>query len=349
MKKEIVILTGNNNFFGQTRKPWVSLNFDKMQSILNANGFKIKQYEFHEIFNKKIEIKNSIIFYTFSQKVEIRNYINDILTYLANFNNELIPKLELLRCHENKGYQELYKRTLGVKSLNTFYFSNLVDLESYEFQYPIVFKTIDGSNGKGVYLIKSQKELFETVRKYEKNSFFERLDLFRRKYFRKKKTYKEYPDYSNEKDLIQYSEYIKPSKRFVLQEFVPNLKWDYRVLIISDRFYITKRHVRANDFRASGAKIFDFNFEPNPQILNFAKDIFSKFDNPYLSIDIAFDDDNCYLLEYQALHFGLNVLVKSQGYYSFSNDKWSLNIKTPEIEEDLIYGLVKYLKNGNKY
>jgi glutathione synthase/RimK-type ligase-like ATP-grasp enzyme len=349
MKKEIVILTGNNNFFGQTRKPWVSLNFDKMQSILNANGFKIKQYEFHEIFNKKIEIKNSIIFYTFSQKVEIRNYINDILTYLANFNNELIPKLELLRCHENKGYQELYKRTLGVKSLNTFYFSNLVDLESYEFQYPIVFKTIDGSNGKGVYLIKSQKELFETVRKYEKNSFFERLDLFRRKYFRKKKTYKEYPDYSNEKDLIQYSEYIKPNKRFVLQEFVPNLKWDYRVLIISDRFYITKRHVRANDFRASGAKIFDFNFKPNPQILNFAKDIFSKFDNPFLSIDIAFDGKDCYLLEYQALHFGLNVLIKSQGYYSFSNDKWSLNIKTPEIEEDLIYGLVKYLKKGNKY
>jgi len=346
--KKIVFLT-DNNFFGQTRKPWVSMNTNKIISILKENNFDVESYSFHEVVNNNIEVNNAVIFYTFSQKAEIRNYISDIVTYLVNFNNKLIPNLELLKCHENKGFQELYKRSLGIKSLNAFYFSNILDLESYEFQYPIVFKTVDGSNGKGVSLIKSKKELIQTVKKYERINFFEKLDLFRRKYFRKKNTYKEYPNYCNKKDFVQYSEYIKPSKRFVLQEFIPNLKWDFRVLIIFDRYYITKRHIRENDFRASGAKKFDFNFEPDPQILNFAKDIYSKFNNPYLSIDIAFDDDNCYLLEYQALHFGLNVLVKSPGYYSFSNDKWSLNIKTPEIEEDLTYGLVQYLKKDNEH
>jgi len=341
--KNIILLT-KNHFFGQTRKPWVSLDYDKMEEILKQDGFEIQQYEFHEILNKNIEIKDSIIFYTFSQKPEIRNYINDVLTYFSNFNNVLIPNLDLLKCHENKGFQELYKRSLDIKSLNAFYFSNILDLKSYEFHFPIVFKTIDGSNGRGVRLIRNNKELFQTVKKYERINFFEKLDLFRRKYFRKKRTYEEYPNYCNEKDLIQYSEYIKPSKRFVLQEFIPNLKWDFRVLIVSDRYYITKRYVRENDFRASGAKKFDFNFEPNSQILNFAKNIYLKFDNPFLSIDIAFDGKDCYLLEYQALHFGLNVLVKSKGYYSNSNEKWILNKKKPEIEEDLMYGLVRYLK-----
>ena len=55
------------------------------------------------------------------------------------------------------------------------------------------------------------------------------------------------------------------------------------------------------------------------------------------------------MLEYQALHFGLNVLVKSEGYYSNSNEKWILNKKKPEIEEDMIYGLIKYLKERNEY
>jgi len=134
----------------------------------------------------------------------------------------------------------------------------------------------------------------------------------------------------------------------VLQEFIPNLKWDFRVLIIFDRYYITKRHVRENDFRASGAKKFDFNFKPDEQILDFAKNIYSKFDTPFLSIDIAFDEKACYLIEFQALHFGLNVLVKSGGYYSFLDKKQIFHKKKPEIEEDLIYGLLRYLEKKEK-
>ena len=38
MKKDhIVFLTGNDNFFGQSRRPWVSMNVDRMQEILQKN------------------------------------------------------------------------------------------------------------------------------------------------------------------------------------------------------------------------------------------------------------------------------------------------------------------------
>jgi len=344
MSSKVIILTGNNHFFGQTRKPWVSLNVDLMKSLLERSGFSVEVYTFDEIINKNIELENSVILYTFSQKPEIRRYIDDIISHLHFKGNKMIPNPDFHRCHENKGFQELYKRKLGIKSLNAKYFSNSNDIEHYEFNYPIVLKTVDGSNGNGVFLIQNKEELLKKIRKYEKINFPDKLDLFRRKFLRKEKKYKEYPDYNNTKDYQQYKEYITPCKRFVLQDFIPNLQFDFRVLVVYDHFYITKRHVRDNDFRASGAKKFDFNFQADPKVLDFASGIFAKMDNPYISLDIAFDGKECYLLEFQALHFGINVLVKSSGYYFKSADKWSFHHKQPEIESDLTHGLIEYLK-----
>jgi glutathione synthase/RimK-type ligase-like ATP-grasp enzyme len=343
MNKSLIVLTGNNSFFGQTRKPWTSIDYNKMESEIEKHGYKVHHYAFHEIFNKKIHISDSTIFYTFSQKPELIRYILDTLLYLKDFNNKLIPNLELLRCHENKGYQELYKSKLGIKSLPSFYFSNLRDLESYELSYPIVLKTVDGSNSKGVFLIKDKDDLYLRVKAFEQIGFFDVMDLIRRKYFRKHKKYVEYPSYSNRKDYYEYKDYIRPNKRFILQQFVPDLKCDYRVLILFDRYYITKRHVKDNDFRASGAKKFDFNFEPSEEVMAFSREIYQKFDTPFLSIDLAYDGIECHLLEYQALHFGLNVLVKSKGYYTFSEGVWSFTEKRPNIEKDLIRGLIKHL------
>ena len=32
--------------------------------------------------------------------------------------------------------------------------------------------------------------------------------------------------------MQQYTKHIRPYKRFVLQKFIPNLEWDYRVLVV---------------------------------------------------------------------------------------------------------------------
>jgi glutathione synthase/RimK-type ligase-like ATP-grasp enzyme len=301
--------------------------------------------EFHDVINRKNKIENAIIIYSFSQKPEYRAYIVDVMYYLLKLNNIIIPGYELLKCHENKGFQELYSRLLGVNHLPTYYFSDSAELTNYTFEFPLVYKTVDGSNGKGVTLVKNDEELLRIVKKHERIVPQEQLDLFRRKYLRKKRSYKEYPDYNNRKDMMQYTRHIKPQKRFVLQQFIPDLMWDFRVLVVYDRYYITKRHIRDNDFRASGAKKFDFDFTPDPMILDFAKQIFDGFRNSHLSIDIAFDGKDCYLLEYQALHFGINVLVKSDGFYEQSDSGWRKVYKKPEIEEDIVYGFVKYLNS----
>ena len=315
-KNHIVLLTGNDNFFGQTRRPWVSMNVDRMQEILQKNGIT----------------RN------------IRDYIKDILYYLDDGSNLLIPSFEMLLCHEDKGFQELYKKKINFSSLKAYFLSDKNELPNYYIDYPIVVKSVGGSNGKRVYLAKNKNELIKAVKKFESVPFKDKIDLFRRKYLRPTKTFKEYPDFSNRTDYLDYKDYVKKQQNFILQEYVPELEYDFRVLVLFDKYYVTKRHNRKDDFRASGAKKFDFDFEPDSKMLDFSKNFYDKFNTPFLSIDVGLHQNNYYLFEFQALHFGINVFVKSQGYYSLVNDKWKFYESKPDFEKEISEALVKYIK-----
>jgi glutathione synthase/RimK-type ligase-like ATP-grasp enzyme len=347
-KKKIVIITGNDNFFGQTRRPWVSINVSEMINRLNELKYKVEKYSYHELINNPDKVKESIVFYTFNQKLNRRNYISDLVHYYSTSDNLLIPSYELLKCHENKGYQELYKRKLNLKSLNAHYLSSYKEIPSYDINYPVVLKSVDGSNSKGVFLAKDEEDLVKKVKNLEKTRLIRHLDLLRRKYFRGNKKFKEYPNFSNRDDFEQYKDYIIKEENFVLQEFVPDLSFDYRVLIIYDKFFVTKRETRENDFRASGAKKFRFNFEVEDALLDYAKEIYSKFDTPYLSIDVVNSNGKFNLLEFQALHFGINVFVKSSGYFIEKESKWEFVENKNVMEHEMVYGLTKYIENNIK-
>ena len=101
-----------------------------------------------------------------------------------------------------------------------------------------------------------------------------------------------------------------------------------------------------NNFRASGAKKFDINFDPDEKLLDAASSFKEAFpETPYLSMDIIFDErDATYkLLEFQAMHFGLNVLVKNDGYFTKKSSSWEKEFAKHTIEEEFAYGLAKFL------
>ena len=345
MERKIVILCGKNSFFGQTRKPWVSMNLEKIQDVFQQHGFTVEKYLFHEMVNREKPIKNAVIFYGFSQREHLRNYIGDLVRYLEDGNNTLIPSYQLLKCHENKGYQELYKKKKGIRSLRTYYLSSRKEWTHYPIDFPVVFKILDGSNGKGVHLANSKKELIQWIESNEPSmSLFTKLDLLRRKHFRTKRTYREYPDYTNRKDYEEYKDYITKGKGFILQEYIPDLTYDYKVLIFYDKYYVVKRHTKPGDFRASGTKLFDFDFEADLDLLAYAKQIFEKLDTPLASLDIAFNGKTYSLLEFQALHFGVNAFVKSDGYYGFDNEAWHFTATKSQLETEVALSVIKYIQ-----
>ncbi|MBN2354928.1 hypothetical protein JXO59_02385, partial [candidate division KSB1 bacterium] len=229
-KKHIVLLSGLDDFFGQRRRPWVSMNVGRMIEYAQKEGFTLDKYHYHEIVNNSSEIKDSIIFYSFSQKGNYRDYILDLIHHLDDHGNIVLPPFAMLMCHEDKGYQELYKRKLGIESLKAWYFSSRKEMAGYTFTFPLVVKQSVGSNAKRVFLVHNRHELEKVVRSFEHVSAYDRYDLFRRRYLRPEKHYPEYPDYSNYTDYLQYREYVRRERNFILQEFVPGLAFDYRVL-----------------------------------------------------------------------------------------------------------------------
>lgn len=342
---DLIFVTDKNMFFGQTRKPWVSLKTDELASHLKNFGINPIHTEFWKIANSSELLTNSTIFYHFSQKENLRHYLKDVAEHLNSLGNRLIPGIELLRCHENKGYQELLKKQRGIADIKAHYFSSIDELEILNPKYPLVVKTIDGSNGKGVFLCQNFDDAINKLSKFTKLGLIDKIDLFRRRYLRKEKTFKEYPEYSNYSDYLLYRDYITPQLRFVAQEFIPNQTYDFRVLALHDKFFVMKRYTNENDFRASGTKKFEFEFDLDTNLLDTAYSIKDKFhDSPFLSMDFVYDSrDKTYkLIEFQALHFGVSAVLKNKFYFKKAAT-WEKHNKTGSVEYELAEALSKYL------
>lgn len=345
-KKEIVLLTGSNRFFGQTRKPWVSMNTELIASGMREKGFSVREFTIADQVNKPQLLENEVIFYTFSQVGNVRDYLTDLMIVL-NKNNFLVPSLDLLLCHENKGYQEVLKSNLNIHDLKSFYFSSVDEAADYDIAFPAVLKFPEGSNGKFVFLVNSMDELRKKISQINRQSIFVKADLLRRKFVRGRRTSSQ-KNFDKKKDYQLYKEYIRKEKRYIIQEYIPALKYDYRVLIIDDHYFVMKRFTKEDDFKASGTKIQDYNPQLPKELLSYSKSIYSKFDTPFISLDIAEKNGCFYLLEFQALHFGLNVVVRTGGYFVQNSGEWEFVRNENVIEEEIVYGLSSFLNKKLK-
>jgi len=343
-KNQVILLTAYNGFFGQSRRPHVSLKSDRLIEWLRHGGFTANRYDLHEIANRPEPLRDAIIFYTFSQRQNVRDYLIDLVHSLDDGSNLLIPSFPMLMCHEDKFYQELYKRKIGLSSLRAWCFSSRQELAHYDFPFPVVVKRTEGSDSKAVFLARNRKELERITRGFEKITLRRRLDLFRRRYLRPEKHYAWDPDYSNFRDYVNYRDHIRKERNFIVQEFVPGLSYDWRVLVLYDHYYLVMRHNRANDFRASGSKKFDFDFAFDPRVLEYARSVFEKFDTPFLSMDIGVSGDKYFLFEFQALHFGMDWVLNTSGYYVRKNGEWQFENVAADLERDLIAGLIRYIQ-----
>jgi len=344
--KEIVILTGYSGFIGQSRKPWISIDTAQFQKELSHVGMRYRTHEFHEIVNARIQLHDSLIFYTFSHRENLHHYIRDCLLYLQSCGNRLIPPIDLFFCHENKGWQELFRKINGIQDLSSYYFSSKREIGSYDLKFPMVFKTVDGSNSTGVALVHSKADVLKELYCREAQpGILDKVDFWRRKHLRKHKKFPGYPQYDMQKDAIQYEDYIKPEIPFVLQEFIPGLSYDYRVIVLGDKYFISKRHTKAGDFRASGAKLFDFKISNPDKILDQASILHSTLQSPFISLDFGEDTNGkLYLFEYQASHFGINAIVLGNGYYQKQAGAWSFVEQKPHVEQYLAQAIAHFLE-----
>lgn len=345
--KDILILTWQDGFFGQARKPWDSLDTSALMRHLQQMGHAVETASLNKIGSNMPMLRDRTILYSFSQIAHRRSYLRDMMQILSR-QNTLIPSLDMLLCHENKGYAAWYASSLGLFCPRTWYLADAADLDGIQVSYPIVLKSVTGTNGKGVFLCANRRELLSKIKALSgKLTWQIHLDHWRRTHLRKSRTYEGYPRFDAKRDADDWREYMRPGAAFVLQEYIPGLSCDYRVIALQDRYYVMQRLTKAGDFRASGTKKFVFDATLPEGMLDFAADVFRRFRTPYLSMDIGHSAQGFHLFEFQALHFGTGAIVRSGGYYHRQAHGWAFSAQENDLEHEMASALHRYLDTYN--
>src|SRR5690606_21745008 len=93
------------------------------------------------------------------------------------------------------------------------------------------------------------------------------------------------------------------------QDFIPQNSFDIRVIVIGDRAFAIKRHVRKNDFRASGSGFIEYDKEHfSDEIIALSFENAGKMKGNCIAFDYVFHNGKPLVVE---VSYGFN----KQGYF----------------------------------
>lgn len=333
MNKKIIALVDYKKKFGSKHfdTPYRS-GMDKtlLSKYFSDNGFEIEFIHFHDVNLREDKWVNSLVIYTSSEDIgyHYKSYIEDIVLALEEKGAKVIPSYKYLRANNNKVFMESLRDIyLEDCLLKADAFGSLKDLlhKINEIEFPVVFKSSEGASGTGVFLINSKNELIRKVKKikdyrYLKEDIKDYLRALKHKGYQKESVYR---------------------NKFIVQSFIPDLSNDWKVYIFGKRLYIFKRPIfKGRGIKASGGGydnyLYDMDADAPDGIFDFALNIFEKLDVPHISLDIAYDGANFYLIEFQALYFGTAGIPYSNGYYKEDNNSWIFIEEKLEIEKNYV-------------
>ena len=346
--RQVVICPIHETYF--SGRLWMGLDYKKIKDNLASAlpSHKIEISSLNAIaHNLSLLEEKSALFLTSSYDKPYQKYICDVMRHISKVRSDvlLIPNYDIMLAHENKGYQELIKKELGIEDVNGNYYGDLSDLDpDSNINYPCVVKLLEGSMSSNVFLVNSYRDLSNKLRKYGNKNIRYDIKRILKNYIIKNK-YKLTP---NDLSIRNYDQFFRERTPFIIQDYVKNLNYDYKILIFGQKYYALKRYVRNNDFRASGSGNFVYE-PPSLELLDYAKKIFSLLDAPFVSLDIAEHEGKCYLIEFQGIGFGPITLENSSGYYTYSasdgEDKWSFVEENPDLEQSYA-DAIKYFINS---
>jgi len=308
----------------------------KLSMYLKELSYHVEYRYLNEINLEDEDYRGQNIIYTSSEDIgyKYKSYIEDMIYALELSGAQLIPSYQHLRANNNKVFMELMRQSLRLtNNLKASVFGSMKDLlmNIDTVVYPIVFKTSGGASGTGVSLIKSEKELIAKVKEVNQRDY--QTDI---------------RDYGRS---LKHKGYIRESlyrQKFILQEFIPDLQNDWKVYLFGEKLYIFKRPLlKGRGIKASGGGYDNYFYgleaEAPDGLFDYALDIYNKMEVPHLSIDIAYDGNEFYLIEFQALYFGTAGIPYSEGYFTKEKGSWSFITRKLEIEKVYADSIVTYL------
>ena len=314
--KRILALTDYLDRFGSkwAASPYRSgMNKEILKDSFRNFGYEFEFHSFPKIDFRSDNFKDLPIVYTSSEDNAgyYRDYVEDVLLGLDAVGALIIPKYTLYRAHHNKVFMEILRDLMPIEDahrIRSLLFGTLEELNKNlsNIVFPCVIKTASGASGSGVFCASSAKQLIKYAKKISRtqNWVSELWDFGR---------------------AVKHKGYLRESlhrRKFIVQSFIDGLSHDWKVLVYGDRYYALRRNNRSNDFRASGSGLLEYREDTPYPVLDFASKIYNYLDTPNLSLDIAYDGTNVYLIEFQCVNYGTHTLDTSPFYFTRSNSGW---------------------------
>jgi len=168
--------------------------------------------------------------------------------------------------------------------------------------FPKVFKLRGGASSVNVKLIKSKSEAYTVINKAFGNGFsqYDWRDHFKeavRKYKAGKVSLRDVLRplyYATKKYPTTFAKYKGNERGYIyFQEFIPDNKFDIRVIVVGNKAFAIKRMTRENDFRASGSGIILYEKnEFDERCVQIAFKINSNIKAQSIAYDFVFDKRN---------------------------------------------------------
>lgn len=336
---KIVALCDYKGNFGSKYYPQPyrsGMDKNKLNSVFSEYGYQLEFCKFAEI-NRLRDIQESVVIYTGQEDpgFHYRSYIEDCILGLEMQGAQVLPPYQFLRAYNNKVFMEMLRKQLLPEKYQLWsrVYGCREELMSQinEINFPVVVKTSAGAMSKGVFIAKNTRELIKISGEVSrtKNLKEELWDIGRK---------------------IKHPGYAPTSRhrmKFIVQEYVPELENDWKVLVFNGNYYVLWRKNRPHDFRASGSGLFSFDREVNPSLLDTACDIFTRIGLPLISLDLAISGGKVILIEMQFVAFGTISLERSVYYFRYSNQGWEKVLHKSVPEEEYARSISEYLKQKN--
>jgi hypothetical protein len=320
-------------------KTYYSMDINLLKDHFETKGWSVHILEYPDIdFSQNW--RGQIVLYQSSEDLglEYKSYIENNIFGLKLRGAILIPDFQFLYAHHNKVFMEILRKVSNISEANTLRSWLLGTYEDFQHRInqiplPVVAKPSAGAISKGVVLLKNKKQALYEV---QKMTFCTSVVRTCYEYY-KRFMYKSYIPYSLNR------------RKFILQEFVPELQEDYKILFYGNHAYVVRRGVRKNDFRASGSGLLTWPELLPDGMLDTAWKIFKGFDVPFISIDLAYQETKFHLLEVQFIQFGTAALEKSLHHWEYNNGNWNVIRKNSNLEESFVASITQYAQEHHLF
>lgn len=335
------------------------MDIDSVVSLLSRD-YEVEVERYDELDLRK-SYREYFVIYASSEERGLlyKDYIEDILLRLQLDGAILIPEFKYFRAHHNKAFQECLRLSEPFNEINTFH-SWVVDGE-YDIpydklnKYPYIVKASAGSGSSGVVIVNNIKELKREVRRLSKvlyrNFFYsQKYDLLYNKFT---SNIKNYVHRKVLNESLYYNRVEHCYSKVIIQEFIENLSYDYKVLKFSERYYVLKRENRKDDFRASGSGSFVFPHLDDEVrlVLSFANNVGNIMDEEILSLDIGYDGINrdYHLIEFQLVMFGKYTMQFAECFFELNNNgEWIAKKSIYTVEEEYAESMKKAIQKKSQ-